>query len=47
VKTLHGHFDGKHVALDDLAALKPNTRVKIIALENKPIDKRQPSCRLL
>jgi hypothetical protein len=38
MKTLNGHFDGKHIALDDSAALKPNTRVKIIAVENGAAD---------
>jgi hypothetical protein len=31
---LNGHFDGKHIVLDDPVALKPNTRVKVIALED-------------
>jgi hypothetical protein len=38
MKTLNGHFDGKHVVLDDPVALKPNTRVKIIAVENGATD---------
>jgi len=33
MKTLNGHFDGKHIVLDDPVTLKPNTRVKIIAVE--------------
>ena len=38
MKTLNGHFDGKHIVLDDPVALKPNTRVKIIAVENGSSD---------
>jgi hypothetical protein len=38
MKTLNGHLDGKHIVLDDPVALKPNTRVKIIAVENGPAD---------
>jgi hypothetical protein len=38
MKTLNGHFDSKHIVLDDLVALKPNTRVKIIAVENGSTD---------
>ena len=38
MKTLNGHFDGKHIVLDDPIALKPNTRVKIIAVENEATD---------
>jgi hypothetical protein len=38
MKTLNGHFDGKHIVLDDPVALKPNTRVKIIAVENGATD---------
>jgi hypothetical protein len=34
VKTFNGHFDGKHIVLDDPVALKPNTRVKKIPVEN-------------
>jgi hypothetical protein len=34
VKALNGHFDGKHIVLDDPIALKPNTRVRIIAVED-------------
>ena len=34
MKTLNGHFDGKYIVLDDSVALKPNTRVKIIPVEN-------------
>jgi len=32
-RTLNGHFDGKHIVLDDRAKLKPNIRVKIIVLK--------------
>jgi hypothetical protein len=38
MKTLNGHFDGQHIVLDDPVALKPNTRVKIIAVETGPAD---------
>jgi hypothetical protein len=38
VKALNGHFDGKHIVLDDPVALKPNTRVKIIAVESGSAD---------
>jgi hypothetical protein len=34
MKTLNGHFDGKHIVLDDPVALKPNTRVRIITVED-------------
>jgi hypothetical protein len=34
VKALNGHFDGKHIVLDDPVVLKPNTRVKIIAVQD-------------
>ncbi len=33
MKALSGHFDGKYVVLDEPAALKPNTKVKVIAVE--------------
>jgi hypothetical protein len=32
VKTLNGHFDGRVIILDEPAGLKPNTKVKVIAL---------------
>ncbi len=35
MKTLNGHFDGKHIVLDDPVALKLNTRVKIMTVENE------------
>ncbi len=38
MEALSGHFDGKHIVLDDPAALKPNTGVKIIAVEDGPAD---------
>ena len=38
MKTMNGHFDGQHIVLDDPVALKPNTRVKIITVENDPTD---------
>ena len=38
MKTLNGHFDGKHIVLDDPVALKPYTRVKIITVEEGPPD---------
>jgi hypothetical protein len=38
MKTLNGHFNGKHIVLDDPVALKPNTRVKIIAVEKGSTD---------
>ena len=31
MKTLNAHFDGKVVILDEPAALKPNTKVKVLA----------------
>ena len=34
MKALSGHFDGKYVVLDDPAALRPNTRVTVLAPEN-------------
>ena len=34
MRTLSGHFDCKHIVLDEPVALKPNTRVKIIAIES-------------
>jgi hypothetical protein len=38
VKALNGHYDGKYIVLDEPAALKPNTKVKIIAAENADTD---------
>jgi hypothetical protein len=38
MKTMNGHFDGKYIVLDDPVALKPNTRVKIMAVENEPTE---------
>ena len=38
MQTLNGHFDGKHIVLDDPIALKPNTRVKVIAVEDGTSD---------
>jgi hypothetical protein len=38
MKMLNGHFDGKNVVLDDPVALKPNTRVKVIAVEGDPAE---------
>ena len=38
MKTLSGHFDGKHIVLDDPVALKPNTRVRIISVEDGSLD---------
>jgi hypothetical protein len=32
VKALNGHFDGKVIVLDEPANLRPNTKVKILAL---------------
>jgi len=34
MKTLTGHFDGKHVVLDEPVTLKPNTKVQIIVPES-------------
>lgn len=33
MRTLNGHFDGKFIVLDEPAQLKPNTKVKVIAVE--------------
>ena len=38
MKTWNGHFDGKHIVLDEPATLTPNTRVKVIAAENGETD---------
>jgi hypothetical protein len=38
MKTMNGHFDGQHIVLDDPVALKPNTRVKIIMVDNDRTD---------
>ena len=38
MKTLNGHYDGKHIVLDEPATLKPNTKVKIIAVESDETD---------
>ena len=35
MKTLNGHFDGKHIVLDEPATLRPNTKVQIIVPEHK------------
>jgi len=48
MQTLNGHFDGKHIVLDDPVALKPNTRVRVIALEDGASDaKLISSCACL
>jgi hypothetical protein len=36
IRTLNRHQDGKHIALDRPVALKPNTRVKVIAVQDGP-----------
>lgn len=33
MKTMNGHFDGQHIVLDESVALAPNTRVKVITVE--------------
>lgn len=33
MKALSGHFDGRYVVLDEPTTLKPNTKVKVIAVE--------------
>jgi hypothetical protein len=33
MKTFNAHFDGKVIVLDEPMTLKPNTKVKVIALE--------------
>ena len=33
MKTLNAHFDGKVIVLDEPADLKPNDKVKVIALD--------------
>ena len=38
MKTMNGHFDGQHIVLDDPVALKPNTRVKVMTIENDPTE---------
>ena len=38
VKTLNGHFDGKYIVLDEPATLTPNTKVKVITVENGETD---------
>ena len=35
MKALSGHFDGKYVVLDEPTTLKPNTKVKVIAIEDE------------
>lgn len=35
MKTMNGHFDGHHIVLDDPVTLKPDTRVKVMAIENE------------
>jgi hypothetical protein len=34
VKPLRGHFDGRHVVLDEPAALEPNSQVTVLAAAN-------------
>lgn len=34
MKVLTGHFDGKYIVLDEPATFKPNTRVKVIAVDD-------------
>jgi hypothetical protein len=33
MQTLNGHFDGRVIVLDEPARLKPNAKVKVIALD--------------
>ena len=33
MKALSGHFDGKYIVLDEPSTLKPNAKVKVIAVE--------------
>jgi hypothetical protein len=40
MKTMNGHFDGQQIVLDETAALKPNTPVKVIAIENGLTDEQ-------
>ncbi len=35
MRTLSGHFDGKHIVLDEPAELRPNTKVSIIVPEQE------------
>jgi len=38
VRTLNAHFDGKDIVLDEPAELKPNAKVKVIALDSHDAD---------
>lgn len=33
MRTLRAHFDGKNIVLDELARLKPNTKVHVVVPE--------------
>ena len=35
MKTVNGHFDGKNIVLDEPIALKPNTKVKVVAADEE------------
>ena len=37
-ETLNAHFDGKYIVLDEPAELKPNAKVKVIALDAHDAD---------
>jgi len=38
VRTLNAHFDGKFIVLDEPAQLKPNAKVKVIAVDEDEAD---------
>src|SRR5438045_993176 len=41
MKTLKGHFDGRHIVLDEPATLPPNTSVTVLAAESTTPDNRE------
>ncbi len=38
MRTFNAHFDGKFIVLDEPAPLKPNAKVKVIAVETDEAD---------
>jgi hypothetical protein len=48
VRTFNAHFDGRVIVLDEPAQLKPNAKVKVIALdEDAPADSLVSDCARL
>jgi hypothetical protein len=43
VKTLKGHFDGRHIVLDEPSTLPPKKSVTVLAAESTSIETAQPT----